>query len=1104
MTLPTVDIRPRFRRAVRIDRDYSNTTAIDGFFCPTSFQQALQFMARHIADTQQSAFTWTGPYGGGKSSLALALACLTGASKTVREQAAERFGGETVAALKDALPYYPARWDVLPIVCEKRSIGQQLGDALGIDGRITTKKILSALEARSTQRGLLVILDELGRGLEAAADGDGDVHILQDLAEFASRSEGKLVLIGILHQAFEEYADKLGREARDSWAKIQGRFVDISVSVSLEENIELIGQALGDFRSPKGFRKFCDQVAAQLRSARTAAAQKRIGGHLAKTAPLHPLATCLLGPLSRRRFGQNQRSVFSFLHSSEPFGLQDIREHDVEDGLYPVFRLWDYVRANFESAVLSSPDSRRWATAADAIDRCVARSGTSLEVRLLKTIGVVELLKDRSGITSTQAVLKAALCGHSKQQIESSLRSLERNSEIVFRKHVGAYVLFAGSDFDIENSVEKILSERSTVDASVIQSLADIQPLLAKRHHSETGSMRWFDVRIDTVDRLNSFVSTRELGDTIGEIVLCVPTLGEQEAEIEAAIGAAIAAAADFPLIVGYSPASRRLVDLCNELSAMTELEKRHPELRGDPVARREISARSADLKRRIESEVQALFETCRWHDGSLKGEAMSKRRFSEHLSIIADNRFKYAPRIQNELLNCSSPSSNAVSARTKLMKRMVLNAHEPDLGFGGKNYPAERGLYVSLLKETGIHCQNGQTSVFMSPSEKDYHRLRSIWDTADCMLSEAGSAMISAEDLISAWTSEPIGMKAGLGPVYFVAYALSRKDRVAVYGEGLFQSSFDVLCVEYLARNPASVALRQVDMEGLTGEILVKLGDMLKVENQGEPLYVAREIIRQFDELVPWTVRTQNLSPKTLKVRDILKRANDPNKLLFDDLPSISKPNRNGEFDADKIAISARNALAELRAAYPNALAELKALMLTELDVRSESSDTLAELRSRADTIRQIGGDLRLDAFVGRVAQFHGTGEDMEGLASIAANKLPRDWNDSDCETARVELVELSQRFLRLETIARVKGRKGKRHALAVVVGRDSAPHPLFSEFQVSDADQQDIKALVDAVDASLSTADQERREIILAALVEVTSRYIADEQNEFVRSLA
>ena len=180
------------------------------------------------------------------------------------------------------------------------------------------------------------------------------------------------------------------------------------------------------------------------------------------------------------------------------------------------------------------------------------------------------------------------------------------------------------------------------------------------------------------------------------------------------------------------------------------------------------------------------------------------------------------------------------------------------------------------------------------------------------------------------------------------------------------------------------------------------------------------------------------------------------------------------------------------MRAAYPKVIDELKDLMLKELDVRGNDETAFKGLRDRADNIRQIGGDLRLGAFVGRLTQFHGTREDMEGLACIAVNKLPRDWNDGDKERAAVGLAELATAFLKTETVARVKGRKDRRHALAVIVGMEDMPHSLFKEFEVSDLDRDDVTQLAAALDSALSNSDHHRREIILAAIVEVASRYL------------
>ena len=76
-----------------------------------------------------------------------------------------------------------------------------------------------------------------------AQDGS-DIYVLQQLAEAASRSNGRFLVVGVLHQAFDEYAHRLSHEMRDEWAKIQGRFIDLVVNTAGEEQIDLISRAI--------------------------------------------------------------------------------------------------------------------------------------------------------------------------------------------------------------------------------------------------------------------------------------------------------------------------------------------------------------------------------------------------------------------------------------------------------------------------------------------------------------------------------------------------------------------------------------------------------------------------------------------------------------------------------------------------------------------------------------------------------------------------------------------------------------------------------------------------------------------------------------------
>ena len=500
-----VHVAGRYRRAIRLEADLGDASALEGFICPRSSADVLESLARHVLETDQCAFTWTGPYGGGKSSLAVALGSLLGGSPKLRQAAAAILGKAAAELLHKALPPRSRGWRILPITGRRDSPTQVIGEAIEAAEWLpagetppawSEKRVLDALRGIAALNpraggGLVVFIDEMGKFLEAAARDGTDIHLFQQLAELASRSGRRLLVIGILHQTFEEYGYHLSREQRDEWAKIQGRFVDLAINTARGEQIDLLGRAIRSENGCTAPRRFAKGVA-QLMPGATA----ELAAALENCWPLHPVTACLLGPLSRRRFGQNQRSLFAFLNSAEPGGFRDFLSRADEKELYGPDRLWDYLRLNLEPSILVSPDGHRWALAVDAIGRCAAMGGEELYERLLKVIALADLLKERSDLPPSRALLGLALPGQRAAAIDAALESLRNQSLIVFRRFSAAWAVFEGSDFDIDESVAQALQEVEGSGLGAIDTSASLQSLVAKRHYHETGALRWFDVAV--------------------------------------------------------------------------------------------------------------------------------------------------------------------------------------------------------------------------------------------------------------------------------------------------------------------------------------------------------------------------------------------------------------------------------------------------------------------------------------------------------------------------------------------------------------------------------------------------------------------------------
>ena len=512
------------------------------------------------------------------------------------------------------------------------------------------------------------------------------------------------------------------------------------------------------------------------------------------------------------------------------------------------------------------------------------------------------------------------------------------------------------------------------------------------------------------------------------------------------------------------------------------------------------MEARIASIRDSLESELDQAFDNAVWHAVGMEGGQLTPAGMNGLASYLAGQRFGASPWLHSELLNRARPSSSAVAAQNVLLHRMVLHEGEERLGI--KGFPAEAGLFTSLLKNSGLYRETLQGWRFAAPpaDADDRCNLGPAWEEATRLLESNSHRTVPVSEIYEVWREQPLGIKDGLLPVLAAAFILSRRRETAFYRQGVFQARVTDLDMDYLAKNPGDIQLRWMDFSEGSRQLLADMAVIVRTLDPDnklpdlEPIDVAKGLISIHDRLEPWTGRTQRLSSNAKRVRQIFKQASDPNSFIFDDLPrSLSDELVPGNENLSRtVSNKVHEGLTELGQAYPAMLHRLRETLLAELQVPNASAPMLSELRARSENVRDLSGDHRMEAFVMRLAQFYGTDTDMESLASMAANKPLRSWVDSDIDQATVELADMAQRFMRMESFAHVKGRSDKRHAMAVTVGIGGRPATVHDEFNVTSLDRPDVEQLVSDLKEAVQTAGEGRRNVILAALAELSADYL------------
>ena len=193
----------------------------------------------------------------------------------------------------------------------------------------TAQSLVDAFTILCEVAPVLLILDEFGKTLEYLAvagdpgDADSDVFLLQMLAEKgASHSGLPLFIFTLQHLAFTDYAARSSTVQTQEWAKIQGRFEDITFAPNLGDAVHLMQRRLDltAVAAPgRALIKAQAEAAAQAwREDYALNAVVDISAEMfAGLYPLHPL-TAVAAPLLASQIGQHDRSLTGFLASDEP------------------------------------------------------------------------------------------------------------------------------------------------------------------------------------------------------------------------------------------------------------------------------------------------------------------------------------------------------------------------------------------------------------------------------------------------------------------------------------------------------------------------------------------------------------------------------------------------------------------------------------------------------------------------------------------------------------------------------------------------------------------------------------------------------------------
>jgi hypothetical protein len=995
-------LRRRFLRSVSLERDARSASGLEGYITTTTGLSALERIEGGVTEPALRAVTITGPYGTGKSAFALYMA-----NKLCIPPVGTKEGGLFPVFITGGRePIIPALLNGLEVALYGQiSFNENECTAKEVANRFT----LAAQEVKERScSGLLVIIDELGKFLEFAAQypEKSDLQVLQEMAEMAVRSESEspVFLVTVLHQAFDEYAHNLSSIQKNEWQKVQGRFIDIPFGDNSEDSLRLIGQAF-EGESAISTKRAKEQSKTAKKLKIFPRSVEDCTDIFAGAFALHPV-TLLALPHLFKRFGQSERTLFSFLSSDDPNGLGTFLLENPLDIQYSIDRLYDYVMATLGTNLYSMLGyGKLWSQIQEAIYRC-ENLGVSLDARIVKTVGLLHLLGETARLSPSKELIVFALEDKdtSAKDITEALDRLVRSTILTFRQFKNAYRPYEGSDIDVEEQLKEAKSALGSLlsPASVALKRLPFSPIIARKHSFRTGALRFFEVKTCAAQDL---IQSVDKGTTRadGLLLLCLTSDSiEQRSIIEEAKKLTAPEQDRSNIVIAVAKQNESLQESAFLVEALEWVRENTPQLVDDPIATREVQERLNEAFNAFEVQWSRLLLPKQETQFIWQGECPELESSHALQSLLSDAcymAYPHTPILRNELLNRRQLSSTAAASRRSLIEAMILRRQLPHLGIQG--FPAERMMYETVLSATGLHgpSEDNEDWVFHpSVRQGDSKKLSAAWRFLEHFLLGGDLTPKSVNVLYAALRSRPFGLMGGVLPVFLVAALLCWEDELLLYESGVVIPQFDVPVAERLLKRPQDFSVLGVRIAGERQAVITRFSrGILKNKEKHTLVNVVKNIYIQLHKLPPYTHTTKSLTETATKLRDGLKEGRSPERLLFYDLPQIlevapftAEPNPE---NVEKFFQAWNQNFTEITNSYDRLLERLRVALLDAFE-----AEFIEDVVRRADALVGSVMEPNLVAFTTRLADQKLKGNTwLESVAASIVGRVPDVWTDAN-----------------------------------------------------------------------------------------------------------
>ncbi|WP_028400579.1 hypothetical protein [Ectobacillus panaciterrae] len=646
------------------------------------------------------------------------------------------------------------------------------------------KSVLEQLNKKNL--GLFIAYDEFGRLLQTLETHEihETMQDLQDLAELTDHHSDNIHLLLITHRNLGQYFSLFTDEFKNEFQRIEKRFKTYYVEsdrytfIRLADNVlhEIDVSANIDQHTKEELVKYLRKYPLFPELNQQEIERLVIEG----VYPIHPVTLYLLPHLSSL-FGQNERTLFTFLESQDSGGL---RNHmSKRDSHYLPFYLFQYFFPSVFDVDTSKEEYaslkvyKNLITRIPDIDKGINSGGHK---NLIQFITLWQLVGLQSKFKLTTEFLSFAL-NINMIELEKIMEELVKLKAVRYNRVLEYWELLEGSSFHLENLIQDKSLTLNTTRAKRINVLGHVLPkrfYFANEYNDEKSLTRYANVQVvfssDVIaDKLTVELTEHNKSDaTIYYILL------EENKQYDEVLAKVQQFKSNLSIFVLNKTSYQVIQQPVNELVAIETLLEDVELLKEDKNLQQELLLKKEDLKFEVDNYMSCFTsytpETI-WIYNSEIMDIRSEMVLEEELSNLMFKFYPYTPEVTNDSFNRRFINNIQRKAGYKVLDH-VINEYQ-DENFGIEGQGPDYLIYATIFKNNQLNLIDLENI-----SNENFKMLRNALKEK---LEKETRGKLSG--LVNIMRSQPFGIREPLIPIYLVSLLRDKWDDMMFYRNEMY-----------------------------------------------------------------------------------------------------------------------------------------------------------------------------------------------------------------------------------------------------------------------------------------------------------------------------